>query len=267
MDRTPEPLRGPTGRLTRARRILRDADRVLVLTGAGISAESGVPTFRDEMDGLWRRYRVEDLATPHAFARDPRLVWEWYEWRREKLRSCRPNAAHHALARWLLTAPTGRRLYTQNVDGLHDRAHDEVADADDTGSEARPRPLHGDIFRVRCSRCAWHDRRVDPVDTASPDTLPRCPRCSALARPAVVWFGEALDSKLLQGAMDHAALADACLVVGTSAVVHPAASLPRIVLQAGGAVIEVNPEPTPLSASATVRIAGAACAVLPELLD
>lgn len=256
------------GRLTRARRLLAEADRVLVLTGAGISAESGVPTFRDEMEGLWSRYRPEDLATPRAFARDPRLVWEWYEWRREQLRSCRPNAAHRALARWLLAAPDGRRLYTQNVDGLHDRAHDDVApEPDGDASPARPRPLHGDIFRVRCSRCAWHERRIDPVDTSSPEVLPRCPDCDALARPAVVWFGEALDPDLLESAMDDAQQAEVCLVVGTSAVVQPAASLPRIVLQAGGAVVEVNPQPTPLSASATVHIAGAAGAVLPELLD
>lgn len=253
------------GRLTRARRLLADAERVVVLTGAGISAESGVPTFRDEMEGLWSRFRPEELATPQAFARDPRLVWAWYEWRREKLRSCRPNAAHRAMARWLAAAPEGRRLYTQNVDGLHDRAHDEAAPG--TAEEARPRPLHGDIFRVRCSRCAWQDRCLDPIDASSAETLPRCPECRALTRPAVVWFGEALDPDLLEQAMDDAQRADACLVVGTSAVVHPAASLPRIVLQAGGAVIEVNPQATPLSASATIRIAGAAGAVLPELLD
>lgn len=267
MHGPPDPLRGPMGRLTRARRLLEEAERVLVLTGAGISAESGVPTFRDEMEGLWSRFRPEELATPEAFARDPRLVWAWYEWRREQLRSCRPNAAHRALARWLAAAPEGRRLYTQNVDGLHDRAHDEVAPPDGGDPDARPRPLHGDIFRVRCSRCSWHDRGLDPVDASAVDTLPRCPRCDALVRPAVVWFGEALDPNVLEGAMDHAQHADACLVVGTSAVVQPAASLPRMVLQAGGVVVEVNPQATPLSAAATVRIAGAAGAVLPELLD
>jgi len=261
------PLRGPTGRLTRARAILRDAERVLVLTGAGISAESGVPTFREAMHGYWRQFRPEDLATPEAFARNPIQVWAWYDSRRAQLRECGPNRAHDALARWILGAPDSRRLYTQNVDGLHHRA---LTDAHGSGTpppEALPRELHGDIFVIRCSVCSWSERNDAPVDAASIETLPRCPQCGALARPAVIWFGEALDGELLQQAMADADRATVCLSVGTSALVHPAASLPRIVLASGGELIEVNPEPTPLSADASVRISGSAGSVLPELLD
>lgn len=237
---------------------------MLVLTGAGVSAESGVPTFRDPMVGLWARYRPEELATPHAFARDPRLVWEWYEWRRAELRKCAPNPAHRALADWIAASPGGRRLYTQNVDGLHHRAIEERGDPSPEG--AHPRTLHGDLFGNRCSRCSWAERARAPVDTASLESLPRCPECDALVRPAVVWFGEALDDEMLHQAVSDAQRADVCLVVGTSSLVHPAASLPRIVARSGGAVIEVNPQPTPLTAETTVHIASAAGAVLPELL-
>jgi NAD-dependent deacetylase len=261
------PLRGPTGRLTLARRILHDAERVLVLTGAGISAESGVPTFRDSMDGYWRQFRPEDLATPEAFARDPVQVWAWYESRRARLRECGPNRAHHALARWILEAPDSRRLYTQNVDGLHRRALTAAHEGGAPPHEALPRELHGDIFVIRCSVCSWSERNDTPVDASSIETLPHCAECDALARPAVVWFGEALDGRLLRQAMADADRATVCLSVGTSALVHPAASLPRIVLAAGGELIEVNPEPTPLSADASIRISGAAGSVLPELLD
>ena len=262
-----QPLRGPTGRLTQARRLLRDADRVLVLTGAGISAESGVPTFRDAMDGLWSRFRPEELATPEAFQRNPVQVWAWYSSRRARLRDCSPNAAHHALARWILDAPGARRLYTQNVDGLHHRALVAALDGHTPPDEAAPRELHGDIFVVRCSECAWRERNEEEIEASSIETLPRCSDCGALARPAVVWFGEALDGALLQQAVADAQRATVCLSVGTSALVHPAASLPRIVLGAGGELIEVNPEPTPLSAHASICIAGSAGSVLPELLD
>ncbi len=266
------PLRGPAGRLTRARTLLEEADRVLILTGAGVSAESGVPTFRDALEGEWRRHRPQDLATPEAFAYDPLRVWSWYDYRRRRINDCSPNAAHRSLARWILKRPDARRLYTQNVDGLHDRALDDelgggLAGERDEAAEARPRPLHGDLFGIRCPQCSWSTRHRDPIDTDGVDVLPHCPQCGALARPAVVWFGEALDSALLDHAMRDAQRASVCLSIGTSAVVHPAASLPRIVVGAGGTLIEVNPEPTPLSGLATIRIASAAGVVIPELLD
>jgi NAD-dependent deacetylase len=164
--------------------------RVLILTGAGISAESGVPTFRDG-GGLWKQFRLEDLATPEAFARDPRTVWEWYAWRREQVRRCLPNAAHLACARFAL-ARLGVTIVTQNVDGLHAAAARTVAGERDPGP-AMPVELHGSLFRDRCADCAAPRAPADDltVDVASLDTLPRC-RCGGLMRPGVVWFGELL---------------------------------------------------------------------------
>ncbi|MDF2772661.1 MAG: NAD-dependent deacetylase [Geminicoccaceae bacterium] len=238
-----------------ARDLLREASRVVVLTGAGISAESGVPTFRGG-DGLWKTHRAEDLATPEAFARDPRLVWEWYGWRREVVAACAPNAAHHALAAAARERP-GLRIITQNVDGLHAMA------AGNDG--ARPLELHGSLFRTQCTRCAasWDDRQ--PVDATSGTTLPRCAECRALARPGVVWFGESLDPRVLGDAVRRASAADACLVVGTSAVVYPAAGLADLTRRAGGSVIEVNVTPTPLTSIAAVAIRGTAVSVIPSL--
>lgn len=205
---------------------------VAVLTGAGISAESGVPTFRGA-GGLWRSFRAQDLATPHAFRANPQLVWEWYDWRRGLIAACRPNAAHKTLV------DMERRLddfclITQNIDGLHRLA----------GSQGVVE-LHGNIWRLRCTRdCrpAWEDRRVPLVDLP-----PACPSCGALARPDVVWFGESLPERALQDAFVAAQRCQLMLVVGTSALVHPAASLPLMARQGGAYVVEVNPESTPLS--------------------
>ena len=169
----------------RARSLLREAERVVALTGAGVSAESGVPTFRGD-GGLWKTYRAEDLATPHAFARDPRLVWEWYGWRRRVVEQCSPNAAHSALARAASTRDF--RVVTQNVDGLHTVAWERAGQSGES-----PIELHGALFRTRCTRCSarWVDRA--PIDATSRATLPSCAACGALARPDIVWFGEALD--------------------------------------------------------------------------
>jgi len=250
-----------------ARGLLAEARRVLVLTGAGISAESGVPTFRGE-GGLWRNHRPEQLATPEAFARDPVLVWGWYGWRRRLVAGCAPNPGHEALARLALS---GRAtIVTQNVDGLHERA---AATAAQTLGGVDPAPalpltVHGTLFGDRCTRCG---RRTDAsgaaVDATSPETLPRCPPpCGGLLRPDVVWFGEGLDRDVLDRAFSLAAEADLCLVVGTSAVVQPAASIPLATLRGGGALVEVNPEPTPLSTWATVSVHGPAGVLLPRLL-
>ncbi len=222
---------------------------MVILTGAGVSAESGVPTFRGE-GGLWRNYRAEDLATPHAFQRNPRLVWEWYDWRRGLIGACQPNAAHYTLAE-MEPHFDDFLLITQNVDGLHRLA----------GSRNIVE-LHGNIWGLRCTRgCRpnWEDRTV-PL----PDIPPRCPACGALARPDVVWFGESLRAETLETAFAAARRCQVMLVVGTSAVVQPAATLPLIALQSGAHVVEVNPQPTPLSATLDEVIREPAAVALPS---
>jgi len=230
---------------------IRDARRVTVMTGAGVSAASGVPTFRGP-GGLWRTYRPEDLATPDAFERDPALAWEWYAWRRHKVASCEPNAAHTVLAHW--SQREGVRIVTQNVDDLHIRA----------GTRDLIR-LHGSLWELKCfNGCdagarPWRDERV-PL----PDALPRCPHCGGYARPAVVWFGESLDP----ADVDRAAEATACdvfLTVGTSALVYPAAGFARHAQSRGAFTAEINLEETPASSFVDVSILGAAEDVLPRL--
>ena len=250
--------------VARARELLGHAERIVVLTGAGVSAESGVPTFRGA-GGLWKSRRPEELATPEAFARDPRLVWEWYAWRRTLVAACAPNAAHEALARFALHHG-GTLLVTQNVDGLHRRAADQIAGAGGDPSLAYPLEIHGAIHRDKCSACARRTPPLEQVDASSERTLPRCEACGGLLRPDVVWFGESLDADVLQAAFDAASRADVCLVVGTSAVVYPAAGVPDVTLARGGAVIEINPEATPLTARATVSIRGTAVGVVPALV-
>jgi NAD-dependent deacetylase len=255
------------GELTDDRRVadaaaaLRDAERVVVFTGAGVSAESGVPTFRGA-GGLWKSFRPEELATPQAFARDPRLVWEWYLWRRELVARCAPNAAHRAIARLAARRP-GVTVVTQNVDGLHQRA-----ERDEEGGDGASRvlALHGSLFGTRCSRCAHVAPDDAPVDATSRETLPRCPRCASLLRPAVVWFGETLDPAVLDAAFEAAGSADACLVVGTSAVVHPAAGVATAAARRGAVLIEVNAEDTPLSDLARWSFRARAGELVPVLL-
>ncbi len=235
--------------------LVRSARRLAVLTGAGISAESGVPTFRDALTGLWAQYRPEDLATPEAFQRDPRLVWEWYAWRRELVRGVEPNAGHRALARLeqhrRTTLPNSEfALITQNVDGLHQRAGSlEVIE------------LHGRLGRTICSA----DRQLVDRWPESADLPPRCPACGAPLRPDVVWFGEALPRGPLIRAMEAARNCDAFLSIGTSGLVEPAASLPYEAVRRGAAVIEVNPAATPLSEHAAHVLRGPAGEVLPDL--
>ena len=246
-------------------RSLRDAIRnargIVVLTEAGVSADSGVPTFRGK-DGHWKRHRVEELATPDAFRRDPRLVWEWYAERRESILRCSPNPAHAVLASFL-TERDDVTVVTQNVDGLHTRALEELG-----GPLPHPRllHLHGSLFTIRCSSCSWKEPHSGPVQTTSRDTLPHCPRCGELARPAVIWFGEMLPERELDEAFEAARTAELCLVVGTSALVHPAASLPRVTLEGGGRLAEVNPQPTPLSAAAAWTLRGPAGSILPDVI-
>ncbi|MFB3139765.1 MAG: NAD-dependent deacetylase [Candidatus Acidiferrales bacterium] len=229
---------------------LAEAERVTVLTGAGISAESGVPTFRGA-GGLWRQHRSEDLATPEAFARGPRLVWEWYDWRRARVAKAEPNPGHLALAQLERRIPDFT-LITQNVDGLHQRA----------GSR-RVLKLHGDIWTLHCLGCGLEETNHDVPLREIP---PRC-SCGGLFRPGVVWFGEALPADVLRHAMEAAAHAQVFLVVGTSAVVQPAASLPLLAQQNGAKLVEVNLEETPLSAQADASFWGKAGELLPRLLE
>ena len=249
--------------IRRAREILSE-DAAVALTGSGISVESGVPTFRGE-EGLWRRHRPEELATPAAFDRDPRLVWEWYAWRRGIVRECRPNAAHRAIARWSLESD-GRTVVTQNVDGLHADARRELAGDGAASGPGRPIELHGSLFRVRCTACRARRPSTGPIDASSVETLPRCPECGALERPDVVWFGESLDREALDAAFGAAEGARACLVVGTSARVQPAASVATVASRTGARLVEVNPETTPLSRIATVSLRGPAGELVPSVL-
>jgi NAD-dependent deacetylase len=228
--------------VARAAEAVQRASRVTVLTGAGVSAASGIPTFRGG-DGLWRKVRAETLATAEAFEHDPKLVWEWYDWRRGMIRDAQPNRAHHVLAKWTRELP-GTVVITQNVDGLHERA----------GTDPITR-LHGSIWHVRCWRgCApgqddWLDETVP-----QPTLPPRCPHCGGLVRPGVVWFGESLDPSVLQHATEAAAACDVFLAVGTSAVVYPAAGLVPHARRSGATIIEINPEATNASGIADIVV-------------
>jgi NAD-dependent deacetylase len=228
---------------------LADAKRVSVLTGAGVSAESGVPTFRDAQTGLWAKYRPEDLATPNAFRRNPRLVWEWYAWRRQLVAGANPNPAHLALVDMEKLFPQFH-LITQNVDGLHQRA----------GSTGVIE-LHGNVARTKCFEegtivSSWPDTDEVP---------PRCPNCGGPLRPDVVWFNESLPEKEMSLAGQASASCDVFFAIGTSALVHPAASLPLEALRHGATVVEINPQPTPLTGRAHFVLAGAAGTVLVTL--
>jgi len=256
------PAAGPA--VAAARQALARALRVVVLTGAGVSAESGAPTFRGA-GGLWKQYKPEDLATPIAFGRDPKLVWEWYGWRRDQLRRCRPNAAHLALARWML-ARAGVTLVTQNVDGLHEQAAREVAPGAEAAERAYPIRLHGSLFHDRCTRCSCRVEAREAMDTSSVETLPHCPECGGLMRPDVVWFGETLPVRETQRAFEAATDAEACLVIGTTGAVYPAAGVVHAAKEAGAAVVVVDPGETEYEGLADVRLVGPAGAVIPQIL-
>ena len=227
-----------------------NARSVAVLTGAGVSAESGVPTFRDAQTGLWAQFDPLKLATPDAFRRNPKLVWDWYAWRRKLVAKAEPNAGHRALV-VLENRVSDFVLITQNVDGLHRRA----------GSR-NVVELHGNIGRVKCSR---EDTIVEHWTEAG-DAVPRCARCGALLRPDVVWFEEALPADRLHAAEAAARRCQILLVVGTSAEVYPAAALPDCAKAAGAVIVEINPHPTPLSGVADYVLRAPAGIALPALV-
>jgi NAD-dependent deacetylase len=237
--------------LTLARELGQRAERPVVFTGAGVSAESGIPTFRDALTGLWAQYDPEQLATEAGYRADPALVWRWYASRRERIAQAKPNPGHDVIADYARRKPR-LQLITQNVDGLHQRAGSvDVIE------------LHGNILRVRClNGCAgpaagWEsDPRVPPL----------CARCSAPLRPDVVWFGEFLPEAALARAQRAVAECDLMIVVGTSALVYPAAELPFSARRNGSEVITVNPEPTAVDEIASVTLAGKAGDLLPRLL-
>ena len=230
--------------------LLGRTSKLVALTGAGVSQESGLRTFRDAQTGLWAQYKPEELASPEAFARNPKLIWDWYAWRREAVKAVRPNPGHYALVDMERHA-IGFTLITQNVDGLHRMA----------GSR-NVLELHGNIQRVRCGDCyliteTWGD------DT---EEIPRCAVCGGLLRPDVVWFGEALPRDQLEGAVEAARSCDVFFSIGTSGVVQPAASLAFAAHNRGGAVIEINAEPTPLTSKADYAFHGRSGEILPELV-
>ena len=231
---------------------------VVVFTGAGVSAESGIPTFRDALTGLWQRFDPGELATPEAFRHDPALVWGWYEWRRAKVLQAQPNPAHQAIAELARRVPR-LTLVTQNVDDLHERA----------GSTAVIH-LHGSLHRPRCFACARPFEGLDaaPQEPAEGRRLepPRCPHCGGRVRPGVVWFGEELPEDALQQAFAAAQACDLLLSVGTSGVVYPAARIPQLALESGARVVHVNAQPVAIHGAREYSLIGAAGTVLPELL-
>ncbi|RFA98113.1 NAD-dependent protein deacetylase [Pyrobaculum aerophilum] len=230
--------------------LLASSRHCVVFTGAGISAESGIPTFRGP-GGLWERHKPEELATPEAFARDPALVWRWYKWRQEVIYNARPNPGHYAIAE-LEAMGMVRGVITQNVDGLHQRAGSRLVVE-----------LHGSIWRARCVKCG----SVYILDKPVEEVPPLCRKCGGLLRPDVVWFGEPLPQEAWRAAVELASASDVLLVVGTSGVVYPAAYIPRIAKEAGARVVEINVEPSAITPIADVFIQGRAGEVLPRLVE
>ncbi len=237
---------------------LRSAQQITVLTGAGVSKESGIPTFRDAMDGLWVKYDPTELATPQAFRDDPKLVWDFYEYRREMMRPAQPNAGHKALAALQKVFPS-MRIITQNVDDLHERA----------GSTDVIR-LHGAIAHNKCSaNCHGSPTRIDVSRLAWDKTSgpPPCPYCGCPVRPDVVWFGEVLPREAMERALDLLERTDVILVVGTSGMVSPSAEMPGIVRHNGGTVIEVNPDDSLISPISRVKLRGPSGVMLPQVVE
>jgi NAD-dependent deacetylase len=230
--------------------ILKQSRSLFILTGAGISAESGIPTFRGA-DGLWKNYSATDLATPEAFARNPKLVWEWYHWRQDIIRAAQPNPAHFAVTD-LEDYYEKFLLLTQNVDNLHRRA-----------GTKNVLELHGNIFRTRCCTCGV----IADLDACQNPSaaIPVCP-CGGMLRPDVVWFGEGIPHNVWQKSLEFVTAADTTIICGTSGVVWPAAAIPEFAQKSGGRTIEVNLEPTPISGLMDVTLCGKAGDILPRIV-
>jgi len=230
--------------------IIAKSKNAAALTGAGVSAESGVPTFRGE-DGLWRNFRAEELATPEAFERDPKLVWEWYDWRRSLIAPLKPNPGHMSLVGFEKRFEQFT-LITQNVDGLHRLA-----------GSADPVEMHGNIWYTRCvDEGTVRENRETPL----PRLPPLCPECGGMVRPHIVWFGESLQPSILEKAYKAAEEAEVFFIIGTSAVVQPSASLAGIAKNAGAIVVEINLESTPVTSMVDLSLKGPSGVILPELL-
>lgn len=231
--------------------IAKNCRKIVVLTGAGISAESGVPTFRGK-EGLWGKFKAEELATMDAFMANPAIVWEWYNWRRDLMGKVEPNPGHYALAE-MENLKDDFTLVTQNVDGLHKIA----------GSQ-NILELHGNIYRNKCVKCnRLHNESLD-ID---PNDIPTCESCGGKLRPDVVWFGEMLDRMVIETAFRVSEQSELFFSVGTSAIIHPAASLPMTAKQMGATLVEVNPEETPLSYMADYSIRAKSGEYMPELIE
>ena len=238
---------------------LRKATRIVILSGAGVSAESGIPTFRDKQTGLWEKFDAAELATPYAFERDSALVWGWYEWRRAAVLNAQPNPAHRAIAA-MANHVQQFALITQNVDDLHERA----------GSR-NVLHLHGELSRPYCENCRQpyaHPTEIPQLPPAGARIdPPRCASCGAKIRPGVVWFGERIPNDVWDSARDAAKHCDLFLVCGTASVVQPAASLTDIAADAGATTIQVNPNPTDIDGSVTFNLPGLAGTILPRLVE
>lgn len=238
---------------------IRNAQHLVVLTGAGVSAESGIPTFRDAMTGLWQNYQAETLASAGGFRKDPALVWGWYEWRRNMVLQAKPNPAHEAIAK-LATLVPKFTLATQNVDDLHERA-----------GSVDVLHLHGSLHSPRCFACARphvFDSTIAPeINEEKIIEPPRCSHCDGKIRPGVVWFGENLPEKIFQQAEAAAGKCDVMLVIGTSGLVYPAANIPSIAMRKKAVTVQINPTSTDFDSSVTYNLVGKAGEILPAIME
>jgi len=239
--------------------VMRGAQKIAVLTGAGVSAESGIPTFRDALTGLWSNFDASMLATSEAFQRDPALVWGWYEWRRMKMLSAQPNAAHMPIAELARRVPR-MSLFTQNVDDLHERAGSVDA-----------QHLHGSLHRPLCFDCGHPYSLPDGIPNEPEGgrrlSPPKCQECGGLVRPGVVWFNEPLPAGVLDDAIDSSSSCDLLIVVGTSGVVYPVAQLPKVAHRSGRKIIQINPTRNELDCVCTWNLKGGAGKLLPAMIN